>query len=60
MLDPAFEQVFRDAKARIREMHYRFGEETYQNRQARLEIYCAIFLGTPLQRLWHPLIRIGS
>jgi hypothetical protein len=47
MLDPAFEQSFRDAKARIREMEYRFVEEADQNRQALLEIYCAIVLGTP-------------
>jgi hypothetical protein len=46
MLDPAFEQAFRDAKARIREMEYRFVEEADQNRQALLEIYCAIVLAT--------------
>ena len=47
MLNPEFEQAFRDAKARIREMQYRFVEETDQNRQALLEIYCAIVLCTP-------------
>ncbi|MBB6144383.1 hypothetical protein HNQ77_002335 [Silvibacterium bohemicum] len=47
MLDPAFEQAFRDAKGRIRAMEYRFVEEPDQNRQALLEIYCAIVLGTP-------------
>ena len=47
MLNPEFEQAFRDAKARIREMQYRFVEVTDQNRQALLEIYCAIVLGTP-------------
>jgi hypothetical protein len=47
MLDPGFEQARRDAKKRIREMQYRFVEETDQNRQALLEIYCAIVLATP-------------
>jgi hypothetical protein len=47
MLNPEFEQAFRDAKARIREMQYRFVEETDENRQALHEIYCAIVLGTP-------------
>jgi hypothetical protein len=47
MLDPRFEQAFRDAKKRIRDMLYRFVEETDQNRQALLEIYCAVVLATP-------------
>jgi hypothetical protein len=47
MLDPIFERAFRGAKERVRGMQYRFVEETDQNRQALLEIYCAIVLGTP-------------
>jgi hypothetical protein len=47
MLDPAFELAFSLAKERIRAMEYRYVEETDQNRQALLEIYCAIVLGTP-------------
>jgi hypothetical protein len=35
------------ANARIRAMEYRYVEETDQNRQALLEIYCAVVLGTP-------------
>ena len=46
MLDPTFEVAFRQAKERIRKMQYRYVEETDQNRQALLEIYCAIVLGT--------------
>ena len=47
MLDPQFAAAFREAKARIRAMEYRYVEETDQNLQALLEIYCAIALGTP-------------
>ena len=47
MLDPAFVKAFEAAKERIRSMEYRFVEETDQNRQALLEIYCAIVLETP-------------
>lgn len=42
-----FLDAFRSAKARIRAMDYRFVEETDQTRQALLEIYCAVVLGTP-------------
>ncbi|MGO9397349.1 MAG: hypothetical protein ACLP19_05810, partial [Xanthobacteraceae bacterium] len=47
MLDPAFAAAFVAAKERIRAMEYRYVEEADQNRQALLEIYCAIVLGTP-------------
>jgi hypothetical protein len=47
MDDPYFRSAFVDAKARIRQMDYRFVEETCQTRQALLEIYCSIALGTP-------------
>jgi hypothetical protein len=35
------------AKERIRAMEYRYIEEADQNRQALLEIYCAVVLATP-------------
>lgn len=44
MLDPEFSAAFKAAKARIREMDYRFVEETDQNAQALLEIYCTLVL----------------
>jgi predicted GIY-YIG superfamily endonuclease len=44
---PEFRDAFTEAKARIRRMEYRFVEETDQNCQALLEIYCSIVLGTP-------------
>lgn len=47
MLDPAFSAAFMIAKERIRKMEYRYVEETDQNRQALLEIYCAVVLATP-------------
>jgi len=47
MLDPVFVTAFQAAKERIRAMEYRYVEETDQNRQALLEIYCAIVLETP-------------
>ena len=47
MLDPTFEQAFVAAKERIRNMAYRYVEEADQNRQALLEIYCAVVLQTP-------------
>jgi hypothetical protein len=47
MLDPAFAQAFAAAKERIRKMEYRYVEEADQNRQALLEIYCAVVLQTP-------------
>ena len=45
--DPIFEAAFTAAKTRIGGMDYRFVEETDQVRQAVLEIYCAVVLGTP-------------
>ena len=47
MLDPDFAAAFMAAKERIRKMEYRYVAEADQNRQALLEIYCAIVLGTP-------------
>jgi hypothetical protein len=47
MLDPVFAQAFAAAKQRIRNMEYRYVEETDQNSQALLEIYCAVALQTP-------------
>jgi hypothetical protein len=47
MLDPAFAAAFVAAKERIRRMEYRYVEEADQNRQALLEIYCAVVLATP-------------
>jgi len=47
MLDPAFAAAFTAAKERIRKMEYRYVEEADQNRQALLEIYCAVVLATP-------------
>lgn len=42
-----FLTAFSEAKARIRQMDYRFVEEGDQTRQALLEIYCAVVLRTP-------------
>ncbi len=42
MLDPAFAAAFSAAKQRIRAMEYHYIEEADQNRQALLEIYCAV------------------
>lgn len=47
MGNKAFAAAFREAKARIRAMEYRYVEETDQVRQALLEIYCAVALDTP-------------
>jgi hypothetical protein len=47
MLDPVFSVAFTVAKERIRRMEYRYVEEADQNRQALLEIYCAVALATP-------------
>lgn len=47
MLDSIFAEAFARAKERIRQMNYRYVEEDDQNKQALLEIYCAIVLGTP-------------
>src|SRR5580700_4214809 len=44
MLNPEFIGAFTAAKARIRKMDFRFVEETDQNTQALLEIYCTIVL----------------
>src|SRR5688500_13663775 len=45
MLDPTFADAFVAAKERIRAMEYRYVEEADKNRQALLEIYCAVVLG---------------
>jgi hypothetical protein len=47
MEDSDFKAAFKAAKERIRKMEYRYVEEPDQNRQALLEIYCAIVLSTP-------------
>ena len=47
MESPEFRAAFEAAKARIRSMEYRFVQETDQTRQALLEIYCSVVLGTP-------------
>lgn len=44
MLNPEFRAAFDTAKARIRQMEFRFVEETDQNAQALLEIYCTLAL----------------
>lgn len=46
LADPRFADAFGGAKARIREMDLRFVEETDPLRQALLEIYAAVTLGT--------------
>ncbi len=45
--DPAFGPVFIKQKQRVRNMEVRFVEESEPNRQALLEMYVAISLGTP-------------
>jgi hypothetical protein len=45
--DPQFAEAFTKAKARVHEMELRFVEETDPLRQALLEIYVAVALGTP-------------
>jgi hypothetical protein len=47
MLAADFKTAFDDGKRRIRQMEYRYVEEIDQNRQALLEMYCAIVLETP-------------
>lgn len=47
ILIPEFANTFRLAKERIRAMDYRFVEEADQTRQALLEAYVCIALGTP-------------
>ena len=42
-----FMAAFQRAKERVRAMEFRAVEEVDQNRQALLEIYCAITLETP-------------
>ena len=44
---PDFVKEFTHAKLRVRSMDYRFVEEMNSTRQALLEIYCAVALGTP-------------
>lgn len=44
MQNPEFSTAFKTAKARIRNMDFRFVEETDQNSQALLEIYCTLAL----------------
>jgi len=45
--DAAFALAFTDAKARVRSMEVRYVEEVDPLRQALLEIYASIVLGTP-------------
>jgi hypothetical protein len=47
ILVPEFANAFRLSKERIRAMDYRFVEEADQTRQALLEAYVCIALGTP-------------
>ena len=54
MGDPVFAAAFSAAKERIRTMEFRYVEETDQNRQALLEIYCSVVLGTPYNDFRNP------
>ncbi len=45
--DPKFRTAFQRAKARVRRMDIRFVQERDPTRQALLELYVAIALGTP-------------
>jgi hypothetical protein len=45
--DPIFAVAFDSAKTRVRSMHVRYVQETDPLRQALLEIYAAVVLGTP-------------
>jgi hypothetical protein len=47
MKDETFRDAFAAAGLRMRNMDYRYVEEQDQIRQALLEIYCAVVLGTP-------------
>lgn len=47
MADPKFSAAFARAKERIRQMDLRFVGESEPTRQALLEIYVAVVLGTP-------------
>lgn len=42
-----FIEAFVEAKTRVRKMDFRFVEEVDNTRQALLEIYCSVALGTP-------------
>ena len=44
--DENFEKAFNEARHRIREMEFRYVEESDSIRQALLEIYCAVKLNT--------------
>jgi hypothetical protein len=46
MEQPDFQKAFTEAKAEIRNMDYRYVEESDQTRQALLEIYAAVVLST--------------
>ena len=46
MKDEIFEKAFDEARKRIREMEFRYVEESDSIRQALLEIYCAVKLNT--------------
>lgn len=46
MLNPEFVSAFDTAKDRIRAMEYRYVEESDQNRQMLLQIYCVVTLDT--------------
>jgi predicted GIY-YIG superfamily endonuclease len=45
-VEPAFADAFKQAKARVRNMDLRFVEEADPTRQALLEIYASVVLGT--------------
>lgn len=47
MADERFKKHFREAKAKIRKMDFRYVVEEDPVRQALLEVYCAIALKTP-------------
>ena len=46
MKDCKFKKAFDEARQRIREMEFRYVEESDSIRQALLEIYCAVKLNT--------------
>ena len=46
-VEPDFKAAFDAAKARVREMDFRYVEEPDPVRQCVLEIYCAVALETP-------------
>jgi hypothetical protein len=47
MADIEFQQHFKDAKSRINKMGFRYVKEADPVKQAILEVYCAVALGTP-------------